>query len=458
MMLLYYHNIVRGKMKNFVKLILVLLSFIITVTICDNLNSSEFNEYVDYADSKAVYTKTIGDKFNTETDSSLAIDYKDPTATSFKVMPIEKFNDNMIKGVDISSVIEVENNGGVFYNENGNEQDVFEILAESGINYIRIRLWNNPFDSKTGGSFGGGGNDITTALKIATRAKRVGMRICLNFHYSDFWADPANQIVPRAWQGSDFTELEKLIYDYTHSVLKQFEKNGVRPHMVQIGNEINNGICGLDLRGGESEYANFAKLLASGIKAVRDISSKINVCLHLAMEQQYSKIIWFFDKMADYELDYDIIGLSYYSYWHGNLSNLSMAMTELASKFNKKVAIMEYAYGYTDKFNQNTANIYSSQLECVGGYKTSIQGQANYIKDIFNVLNSIKNQYGIGAFYWEPCFLPISGIGWAGLNAYDYLVDNGMYANNLNKVTWANQGLFSYSGRVLPSLTTFNKL
>lgn len=268
--------------------------------------------YGDYMDKFRGYEETIGDLTNDESLEDLVIIYGDETATDINVLPVDLYDDYIL-GVDISSVLAVEEAGGVYYNTAGQEQDVFEILKEHGVNYVRIRLWNDPY-TEDGEYYGGGNNDIDTALEIAKRAKRVGMGIALDFHYSDFWADPSKQTVPRAWADYDLDKLAEAVYTYTYDTLKTFEDAGVRPHMVQVGNEINNGL--LWPKGRSKGSPQVAKLVQSGIEAANDISEDIKTVIHLAEGASEQEIMYFFNNMLDYGVDFDVIGLSYYSFWH----------------------------------------------------------------------------------------------------------------------------------------------
>ncbi|NLM96163.1 MAG: arabinogalactan endo-1,4-beta-galactosidase [Halanaerobiaceae bacterium] len=415
--------------------ILIFLLLLICLTACNLL------QYQDYADMEASYEPTIGERRNYESLDDLVLLYDDPTAKSLKVLPVEGLRDDFIMGADLSMVLRVEECGGVYYNDRGEEQDVFEILKEHGINYLRIRLWNNPYDPDTGESYGGGGNDINTGLILAKRAKRVGMKILLDFHYSDHWADPQKQYAPREWLSLKLDEVEKRLYNYTKETLETFAKHGVRPHMVQIGNEINNGMVwpyGRLHYNIPVTYERLANLLKAGVKAVRDVSPDIQVAIHLAEGASFDRFDFFFGKLKEFDVDYDIIGLSYYPYWHGTLKDLQYNMDRISARYEKPVVVMEYAYGFTDKHNEHTANIYNSGMEA--GYKTSFQGQAAFIRDVIDAVNRVPDNRGLGVFYWEPAWLPVEGAGWA---------EEG------TKATWSNQGWFSYSGKATPVLDVF---
>ncbi len=359
-------------------------------------------------------------------------------------------NEEYILGVDLSSIIEVENAGGVFYDFNGVESDIFTILSDNGINYIRIRLWVDPFD-ENGNSFQGGGNDLETDIEIATRATEAGMKVLLDFHYSDFWADPGKQIIPREWEGLSGEALYETAAGYTTDVLKAFTDAEAMPSMVQIGNEINNEwICGL--RGEE-----FYSFIKSCSDAVRSYDSSIDIALHLAMDQSINTLISSYNGFLSHDIDFDIIGLSYYPYWHGSLSTLDTNLSKLEESFNKKICIMEYAYGYTldtEGMSINTSNIFDKSCERSGGYKASPTGQALCIYDINKTISAHKN--AIGSFYWEPAWLGLEGTSWASSEAFTYQRVNSLDTNGLGTCSWVNQALFDYNGYPLESLRVYN--
>lgn len=409
--------------------------------------------YVDYMSTYEGFDPTIGDLSNDESLQDLSVIYGDATATDLHVLPVE-LPDDFIIGVDLSSILEVEAAGGVFYNDEGQEQDIFEILADHGVNYVRIRLWVDPYDD-AGNSFGGGTCDTATGIAIAKRAARVGMRICLDFHYSDFWADPSKQTVPRDWSSYSKAQLIQAIHDYTYDTLMQFQDAGVRPHMVQIGNEINNGLVWPKGKISVYGFDDLAEYLNAGLSAVEEVSPDIRTVLHLAEGASEQKLTYFLDNILANGVSFDVIGLSYYSFWHGPLEQFQAALSVLEDKYDQDICVMEYSYGYTDYSNENTANIYSSELETEGGYGTSLQGQTSYIRDVNAAVASVSS--GIGSFYWEPAWLGIPGTGWASTYADAYLTAQGD-SGSLGKVTWANQSLFSFSGKALPSLGVFEAM
>lgn len=367
------------------------------------------------------------------------------------IEPVENMREDFIMGVDISTLVEMEALGQVYYD--GQEaEDLFLILKDHGVNWIRIRLWNDPYDvswsyveSPTGdvieGAIGAGTCDINVALELSERAKEAGMKVLLDFHYSDFWADPGKQYKPDAWADLSGDALEKTLYDYTYETLQTMEEGNCLPDMVQVGNEVNSGLLWPDGRDITSEGA--FDLLASGSKAIRDISERydqeIKVMIHLAEGGDRGMFVEAFDALTEGGLDYDVIGVSYYPYWHGSMTQLQLTLQTLEERYGKEVVVAEMAYGYSDVNGDSLDNIFNSELEAKGGYKASVQGQATYIRDVIATVAGVRNDKGLGVFYWEPAWLTPEGAGWitgAG---------NG----------WENQCLFDVQGRVLDSLDVF---
>ncbi len=373
------------------------------------------------------------------------------------VPEIKGLSNDYIMGMDISSIIEVEEAGGVYYDWDGKEVDLFEFLADSGINYIRIRLWNAPYVSyndPTSGSFQGGGNDLETDLKIAKRAVDAGMKVCLDFHYSDFWADPDKYTVPREWASLSKTSNTEgsVIYaaaNWTTEVLTAFKDAGCEPSMVQVGNEINNGVCGITA----ATWMNI--FLHDCCAAVRSFDENIKIVLHLAEGANHEGLYSRFKQYDDAGVDYDVMGLSYYSYWHGSIESFTDCINQLDKEFKHDICVMEYSYGWTDDYKEgsNQANIYSSSDERNGGYKTSVQGQASYIHDVNEAVANTK--HGIGSFYWEPAWLPLNGTSWASGDAHSFLASQGDGGGE-GTTTWANQALFDFDGHPLNSLKAYS--
>lgn len=223
-----------------------------------------------------------------------------------------------IRGVDISSIISIENAGVRFYDENGREQDIFRTLAENGVNYIRVRVWNDPYDS-SGNSYGGGNNDVYTAGLIGARAAKYNMKLLVDIQYSDFWADPEKQTRPKYWAEHDTDTLSGEIYKWTEWVLRSVTEAGGDIGMVQVGNETNCFFCG------EDDMYTVCKLFASGEKAVRDFDKDILIAHHFA-DPSTGYYDWYAQVMNECGLDYDVFATSYYPYWHGTTDDLTSVL------------------------------------------------------------------------------------------------------------------------------------
>lgn len=373
-----------------------------------------------------------------------------------------KVHSSFLTGVDVSSVISLEESGVIFYNEDNSEQDIFRTLKENGVNCIRVRIWNNPYD-KNGNSYGGGHNDLETAKAIGIRATTYGMPLYVDFHYSDFWADPQKQTVPKAWSTLTFDQKLTALYDYTYSSLETLIKSGINIHIVQIGNETTTGFCG------ETDWNNICKLLNAGSKAVRDISNQynldINVALHFTNPEKVGHYEYLANILNEHTVDYDIFASSYYPYWHGSLENLYNCLENISLKYNKYTLVAETAYPYTyidtDGFD-NSINSYNYSNPL---YDVSVSGQVHYLNDLIDTLAKLEDKC-LGVFYWEAAWITVGtsytenkniwekyGSGWASSFSFSYDPDDaGKYFGGSS---FDNQALFDKYGKPLPSLSLF---
>lgn len=358
-----------------------------------------------------------------------------------------------IKGMDISTLLEVERCGGRFYNR-GECEDAIDILKEYGMNMIRLRLWNDPFD-ENGISYGAGGNDIETLVTLAKRAKKKGIDYLLDFHYSDFWADPGKQRIPKAWRGLDLDGLVCAVHDYTAQVLTRCHMEGIIPRMAAVGNELSNGL--LWPYGEVPRYEAIARLLNGGIRAVREFDPSIQVMLHLDNGGNNALYrTWFDQYFQNGGADFDCIGLSYYPFWHGTLDMLKDNLNDLAVRYHKNLYVAEVSMGFTledyqryEKLedNQRKGMAAKEELTAKIDYPMTRHGQAEFMKDFLEVLRQVPEHRAKGFFYWEPAWIPVPGSGWATEAACKYIQEKGPGGNE-----WANQALFDYEGNALPAL------
>lgn len=358
-----------------------------------------------------------------------------------------------VKGMDLSTLLELERCGAKYY-DNGEERDLLAIMKSYDVDTIRIRLWNDPW-SETGESYGAGENDLKTSLEIAKRVTAAGFGVLLNFHYSDFWADPGKQIKPKAWADYGVKELEQAVYDYTLESMQTFLDAGVNITMVQVGNELSNGL--LWPEGKVPNYDNIATFVNAGIRAVRKVDAAIPVMIHLDNGGNNALYREWFDNFTKRGEDFEIIGLSYYPFWHGSLQMLNDNMNDIAERYGKDLVIAEVSMGYTmedyknyEKLSDEERKGYATRPALVEKieYPMTKQGQYDFMEDFLNRISHIKGGKGKGFFYWEPAWIPVPGSGWATPASLKYMNDPGPCGNE-----WANQALFDYDGNALPTLS-----
>jgi arabinogalactan endo-1,4-beta-galactosidase len=375
------------------------------------------------------------------------------------VAPVAGLSSDFMRGADVSMLGEIEKNGGKFYNAQGKEDDLFTILRKNGVNWIRLRLWNNPVNerdvyangkilSRKGEPFGGGNNDLALDIKLAKRAKKAGMKILLDFHYSDSWADPSKQKTPAAWKDMNAKQLNKAVEAFTKDSIRKMDKAGVRPDMVQIGNELNGGMMwplgktwkgktGQNV-GGMDGFIRLLKSAAKGVRKAQGRGEKIKIVIHLANGGDNNLYTQVFDPIVAARVDFDVIGLSFYPYWHGPLADLKKNMMLCGKKYGKEMIVAETAYAFTEDDADGMGNAFIVYSDDENGYIPSVQGQATEVRDIIDTVSHVNG--GAGIFYWEPDWIPVKGAGWR--------TGEG---NN-----WENQAMFDFTGHVLPSLAVFN--
>ncbi|MBQ7304839.1 MAG: glycosyl hydrolase 53 family protein, partial [Clostridia bacterium] len=380
--------------------------------------------------------------------------------SSLYVKKVENLPEDFIFGMDASCVPALEASGVKYYNFDGQETDVYQVLAENGVNYIRVRIWNDPFNSD-GKGYGGGNCDINNAIAIGQRATKANMKLLVNFHYSDFWADPAKQMVPKAWKGMDIEQKTEAVYQYTLDCLTQLKNAGVDVGMVQVGNETNNYMCG------EKTWFNIQYLMQAGAKATREVYPEALVALHFANPEKAGSYATYAKKMDYYQVDYDVFASSYYPYWHGSLENLSAVLTDIANTYGKKVMVMETSYAYTEEDTDFNGNTIGGGGTIIKDYPFTVQGQANSLRAITDTIVNGTGGAGIGVVYWEGTWISVGGesweenhelwekhgSGWASSYAAAYdAADAGRYYGGC---AVDNQALFDQHGKPLESLKVF---
>ena len=368
--------------------------------------------------------------------------------------------EDFILGMDVSSVIAEEASGVRYHDFDGAERDLFALLAENGVTHIRVRVWNHPYDAD-GRGFGGGNCDIENAVAIGRRATAAGLPLIVDFHYSDFWADPGKQMAPLAWKDMEIEEKTEAVCEYTRDCLTRLRDEGVAVAMVQVGNETNGVLCG------ETIWFNIQYLMQAGAKAVREVFPDALVAVHFANPESgayasYAK------KLDYYGVDYDVFASSYYPFWHGTLENLRAVLGEIAETYGKKVMVMETSYAYTAEDTDFSPNTIGEGSLVTKNYPYTVQGQANAVRDVVETVADTPG--GIGVCYWEGAWISVGGSsweenaalweqygsGWASRFAASYDPnDAGKYYGGC---AVDNQALFDAQGRPLASLRLFSLL
>ncbi len=389
-----------------------------------------------------------------EVNTELVRDWEQEYDDDVYVAAVDGLSDDFIMGMDISSLLTEEASGVVYYNEDGEEEDLLAILADAGINYVRVRVWNDPYDAN-GHGYGGGNCDAETAAEIGARAADYGIKLCVDFHYSDFWADPNKQFVPKAWEDMDIDEKAEALKEYTVDSLNTILDAGADIGMVQIGNEINYGMAG------ETSVENTMTLLKAASEAIRSVDPAIQIVVHYTQLDDESGTLEKAQNLADYGIDYDIFGASYYTYWHGSLENMQNVLSEITTTYGVKTCIMETASPYTTADGDASGNSVTVNWD---QYPSTVQGQASCVRD---VIEAAVGAGAVGVFYWEGAWVPVGseyesnsyyweqyGSGWASSYAAEYDPDDaGLYYGGSS---WANQAMFDLACKALPALRVFN--
>lgn len=357
------------------------------------------------------------------------LNFDDVTITKERIL-------KTIRGADISTLPKNQAFGAVYKTSAGVTTAPLTLLQSSGVNYARIKVWVNPAD---------GYNNKAKVIALAQQAKAAGMGILIDFHYSDTWADPGAQKIPAAWSTQNISGLASSVSAHTTDVLNGLKAAGVTVAMVQIGNEINPGmlITGGAASGASSNWTNLGTLLKAGSNAAKAVYPSTKVILHLTnLNNGVSTLQSWYSNAVAQGVNFDVIGLSFYGYWHGSLSSLqSGANTLLAAFPTKSLAVVETAYGFTTAQDDAEPQIFTSSL-VIPGYPATPAGQASYLRAVQNVVAGLPGGRGLGVFYWEPTWTAVAGSGWDPTNPSS---GNG----------WENQAIFDYSDKLLVAANEF---
>lgn len=281
------------------------------------------------------------------------------------------------KGADIGWLPQMEATNYKFYDKDGSEKDCLQLLKDRGMNSIRLRVWVNPNDDKASGHC-----SKEETIAMALRAQKMGMRVMIDFHYSDSWADPAKQNKPEAWKNHSFPELLNDVYNHTFDVINGLKMAGITPEWVQIGNEIPGGMLWPD--GSTNNWNQLGQLLNKGYDAVKAVDSKIKVIVHVDEGNNNAKFRTFFDNATAQKVRYDVIGLSYYPYWikkdySETISDLQFNLNDMASRYGKEVMVVE-----------------------VGGEDDKVQNTYELLVETIKAVKNVPKNKGLGVMYWEP--------------------------------------------------------
>ncbi len=349
------------------------------------------------------------------------------------------------RGADLSGVPKNEDHGAVYATADGTRVDPVEAFADAGANLVRLKVWVNPAD---------GYNTRQQVVDMAKRAQAQGMKVLVDFHYSDRWTDPGAQSVPAAWKGMSAAAMADAVYAHTKDVMAALKSAGITPYAAQVGNEINPGMLwplgqtwDVDPADGVdgAQWDNLATFLKAGTRAVKDVSPDTRTVLHLTnINNGIGGLTWWFDEVTKRGVPMDIIGLSYYGYWHGTLADLQNAVATLSQRYGKDVLVVETSYPFTLEDNPNAPweNVIANGSQLVKGYPATPAGQAANFRAVQDVVASAPGGRGLGAVYWEPAWTSVPGNGWDP-------------ADPASGNAWENQAVFDFAGHALPALDAF---
>lgn len=332
------------------------------------------------------------------------------------------------KGMDLSFQSELEDYNINYKDAQGNPVELLDFVSENGTNLARLKLWHTPQD---------GQNGLEDVKAYAQQIKSKDMDFLLNFHYSDYWADPGTQTPPAAWQNMTIEGLRVAIYNYTRSVVIQLKNQNTLPDIIQIGNETDNGFLwnyGRVWNQFSDNWSNYASLVNEAIRAIREVDTEgsVKIMLHVA---DLENAIFFFNELNAFSVDFDMIGLSYYPQFHTKyLTLVQSKLNELATTFDKDILMVEVAYPFTLDWNDNLGNFIGSSDQILSEYAATPEGQKAYFNWLVNTIKNIPNNRGIGFCYWAP----------------DWVAFSGNENTSSSGSAWENQCMFDFDLKALP--------
>jgi arabinogalactan endo-1,4-beta-galactosidase len=363
-------------------------------------------------------------------------------------------NTSFVRGADVSHLLQNEHYGARYFDENNVESDPLHILRDRGINVIRIKVWNDPGNRAfTPARLHDplGFNNAYWVTRLAVRARELGFRIMIDFHYSDTWADPGKQFIPHEWLGLPPDEVALRLYDFTYDTLATLQAHGVTPEWVQVGNESGGGIMWPlgqywnAAQGGS--WGNLAMFFTAGYEAVKAVDPSIKVVIHHAESGNLGATRFFYDNLVANSIPWDVIGLSYYPQWHGTFDAMTNSMHQLTAVYNKPVIIVEAAHPWTTQGFDETGNALG--LPAGFPHGASVDGQIGYLDEVVTRIKSVPNGMGHGLIYWEPEWTTFPGM----LPTSTSIAKGGAGWAIGEASGWENAALFNQNGVVLESMS-----
>lgn len=343
------------------------------------------------------------------------------------VTKVNKLSSDFIMGMDISSMISELESGVVYRDYDGNElatlDDICRFIKEQGINHIRVRVWNNPYDAN-GNGYGGGNNDVAKAKEFADACRSAGLKMLVDFHCSDLWTDPSKQQEPKAWKGYTLEQKKEALNTYITESLNTIDPSKDVVDMVQVGNETTGGFIG------ETNVSNMCVLFSAGAAGVETYNPDVKVVIHVESPHKRTMVTWA-ENLQDNNVNYDILATSYYPYWHGTLDNLKQQFETVKNTYCKDVMVAETSYAYTLEDSDGHANTVRVGNNDNGADTTepfTEQGQATAIR---NLINTVNEAGGLGVYYWEPAWLTVGNTKGLTGDAYNAQVKE-------NQEKWEN--------------------
>lgn len=331
---------------------------------------------------------------------------------------------SFLTGADFSDLALLESRR-ITYKDHGQVQDALQILKKHGINCVRLRLWTSSAAQATAHPFNYV-NNLTYTVPLAVRVKKAGLLFALDFHYSDSWADPGKQTTPSVWTNLTFSELVQQMRDYNSNSIATFAAAGAMPDYVQIGNEITHGMLwpsGKISGSTNASWSQLGQLMKAAVQGIQDATNAFGIAMpkiiiHIDRGGDWLRTKWFFDNLNYQHVPYDIIGESYYPFWHGSPTSLNICLSNAAVRYGKPIIIAEDAFPFTNSCPTNW-------LSRLYGYPATPAGQVSFVTALGKFVRSVPNQLGVGFFYWGAEYRATRGGAGGGFSTASFFDFNG---------------------------------